>query len=498
MFIQKIVLSYSSKIIIQVIQMIATLIVARIVGPGVIGTLAYGLAFVSMFSFIADLGTGTAHMRLIAAGNDESKCVGTYLRIKLILSTAFVFIVTFALLYTKYFSGSGFESSEQEIIIFIYLIIIAIGQFTGLYSTTWAAHMEQAKQDVPQFLQTVLYQILRILIAILGFKAIGLALGNLMAALITIPLYLFLGRSITIGKFDKVLFKHYISISLPVVVLGICQVLIFSVDKVYLQSQTDLVMLGNYSAAVGLAVFIKTIESSVGLLLFPLFSSYIVEKNFDRINSVIKKYELITIGFILPAIVTLSIFSNAIISILYGHKFTEAAPVFSIIVFSYFTSMILLPYGNLLFGLGKFKETAWLWIIAVAFFFMTAYGLVSRGMLNLKGAGMAMSLLLTNLVLLIFTIFLIKKYLNDQIKIIPGIKLIFFVFIYFSVLLLFVYKFLPDGLIYQTIIACCAYLLFLLLGRILNIIRKEDLLMIKEIFNLRKMKSYVKNELKRK
>jgi O-antigen/teichoic acid export membrane protein len=283
-----------------------------------------------------------------------------------------------------------------------------------------------------------------------------------------------------------------------VVVLGICQVLIFSVDKVYLQSQTDLAMLGNYSAAIGVAAFIKTIESSVGLLLFPLFSSYIVEKNFDRINSVIKKYELITMGFILPAVFTLSIFSNSIISILYGHKFTDAAPVFSIILFSYFISMILLPYGNLLFGLGKFKETAWLWIIAAVFFFLTAYGLVSKGMLNLKGTGMASSLLLSNLLLLISTIFLIRKYLNDQVKVIPGIKFFLFVLSYFSIVLLFVYKFLPDGLMYQTIIACCTYVLILLIGRILNIFKKEDLLLIKEIFSFGKMKSYVKNELKRK
>jgi O-antigen/teichoic acid export membrane protein len=62
MLTQKLVLSYSTKIAIQFIQMVASFIVARIVGPGVMGTIAYGLAYVSIFLFISDL----VHIKFIS------------------------------------------------------------------------------------------------------------------------------------------------------------------------------------------------------------------------------------------------------------------------------------------------------------------------------------------------------------------------------------------------------------------------------------------------
>ena len=73
MLTQKLVLSYSSKIVVQLVQMATSLIVARLVGPTVLGTLAFGLAYVSMFSFIMDLGIGSAHIKLISEGQNEKR-----------------------------------------------------------------------------------------------------------------------------------------------------------------------------------------------------------------------------------------------------------------------------------------------------------------------------------------------------------------------------------------------------------------------------------------
>lgn len=477
-------------------QMVATLIVARIVGPSVIGTLAYGLAFVSMFSFVADLGTGTAHIKLIASGESEEKCLGTYLRIKLFLILVFIALVLSAFAYVKFFSGSSFESKEHEIVIIIYLLILLVGQLTGIFSTTWAARTEQIKQDAPQMFQTLLYQLLRIVLAIIGYKAIGLALGNLAAAIITIPLYFFLGKNIRFGKFDKTLFKKYINISFPVVIIGICQVIIFSADKVYLQSQTNSFTLGNYSAAVGLAGFIKTIEGSVGLLLFPLFSNYVVNQNYDLINKSILKYERITVGFILPVIATLSIFSKTVISIFYGNKFIEATPVFSILIFSYFISMLLLPYGNLLFGLGKFRETAWVWVISAVFFLLTAFSLVSHSMLNLKGPGMAAALMLTNLVIFFSIIFVAKNKLKKELKIIPSIYLLIYSLVYFTGAALIFAAYQPSKVIYQITCGIITYILFQLLAYKFKLITKKDFELVKSIFNTKKLSDYLKSELK--
>ncbi len=93
MLAQKLILSYATKIIVQLIQMVATIVVARIAGPTVLGTVAYGLAFVSMFLFIADLGVGTAHIKLVSEGQDLGKCNSTYTTIRLSTIALYVLVV---------------------------------------------------------------------------------------------------------------------------------------------------------------------------------------------------------------------------------------------------------------------------------------------------------------------------------------------------------------------------------------------------------------------
>jgi O-antigen/teichoic acid export membrane protein len=157
MLAQKLALSYSSKIGVQAVQMVAMFIVARIVGPTVLGTLAFGLAFVSMFLFIADLGLGSAHIKLISEGQDESKCIGTFAVIKSVMILVFSLTVLGYYIVQKYILQIAFESMEHEYVILIYLLITTINQFFAIPSTTFAAKTEQAKQDIPNFLQITLY-----------------------------------------------------------------------------------------------------------------------------------------------------------------------------------------------------------------------------------------------------------------------------------------------------------------------------------------------------
>ena len=51
MLAQKLILSYFSKIILQFVQIAVSIVIARIAGPTVFGTIAFGLAYVSMFQF---------------------------------------------------------------------------------------------------------------------------------------------------------------------------------------------------------------------------------------------------------------------------------------------------------------------------------------------------------------------------------------------------------------------------------------------------------------
>lgn len=498
MFTQKLVLSYSSRLLLQLIQMVVGLVVARIVGPTVLGTLAYGLAFVSMFLFINDLGLGTAYIKLYTEGQPTDKLLGTYIRIKAVLLTLYVITVLTALLYDKKFEIvlTGLETQDKVILVYLLIQIIAISY--SMQITHWTARTEQAKSDFPQILQSLLYQGLRLAAALVGFKAIGLAFSNLLAVILVLPIYIWLGRGVRIGAFDKVIAMKMMHIALPVILLGVFQVLIFSTDKVILMKFTDAAELGIYSAGFNLASFIRSIENSVGLLFFPFIAAFIKENNTAGINQSIGKFESFTNAFILPFAFLACIWSDKIIIIMYGSKFVGAEIPFSILILGFMITLIMLPYGNVLFGKGKFLLSAILWAISFSVYGLLVYFLSHPLQFNLGGKGIALSLLFSMITLFILTLYFAGKSLN-------GLKLVHkkSYFIYAIPFFTVVYIIYVEYIKYQSnlinaLTATIILLSFYIFGYLLRLFGKTEIELLKSATNITKFRNYIKEELLRK
>lgn len=499
MLTQKIVLSYATRLLIQVVQMVVGIFVARIVGPSVIGSLAYALSFVSMFSFIADLGTGTAYIKL--APNKEISIFDlhkTYLTLKIFLVTIFVFAVFAGIYLGEYDHNQSFEQNlrkESTILIGIYLVIQVINIFYTVQTTYWSAETKQVKVDLPQTIQQFVYQVLRIFTVLLGFKAIGLAIANLIAAISVLPVYLKFGRSISAGKYNKEILKKLLTVSAPVVLIGILQVLIFSTDKVILKRFTDVSVLGSYSAAYGLASFLKTVEAAAGVLFFAYISRYIAERNIEFLEKMLRKFINFFLIFVLPFVLLVSIISDKIILLTYGKEFINGSVPFSILVLTFATNIFTLPFGNIVFSSGKYLLSAVIWFIGFASYAVTVVIFSHPSAFNLKGVGVAMSLLIAVFAVLIFSIkfsrLTIKYDFRHHIKILllnlfVGVSFYY----YYQVYLIFSFK-----LFYYAIFIITYLALFFIGAYYIKAIDNDSLILLKNAFSLKKMKSYISNEL---
>ena len=58
---------------------VAIMLVARRMGAGTLGELAYALSLVGGFSFLAFLGFRMAHVKRVSEGMDLGRCIGTFL-----------------------------------------------------------------------------------------------------------------------------------------------------------------------------------------------------------------------------------------------------------------------------------------------------------------------------------------------------------------------------------------------------------------------------------
>ncbi len=397
MIAQKLILSYGSKILIQFITIAASIVVARIAGPTVLGTVAFGLAYVSMFMFIADLGIGTAHIKLVSEGKDLGKCISTYTVLKSITTGLFFLIVLGIFLFQKYVVHTKFESQVHEYVILIMLISITIQQLLFIPKTTFAGRIEQAKQDIPNFIGTLVYQVLRIIVVLLGFRAVALVLGNLVSTILIIPIIIYLFKDYPHSGFDRELAKQYIKIASLVLIIGMSTNVIAYFDKVVLQFFTCSEEVGYYTAGYRIGGFVLMIANSVGLLFFPLFSKAVANGDFQYIRNRINKFERVSFLFIMPVVILLAIYSGAIVKVILGHRYIPSINIMSIITIAMFIMVLNMPYGNVITGMGYFKLAAIINLINFGFFIIVILLLVNPKTFNLGATGAALTVLFSNL-----------------------------------------------------------------------------------------------------
>jgi O-antigen/teichoic acid export membrane protein len=490
---QKLILSYSSQIFINILQVGVTIIVARIAGASVLGTIAFATSYVSMFMVIFDLGQGVAHIKLISEGKDEAACIGTFARIQIVLAGVFTLVVAAFIFVQKNIFNKPFESNVHETVIYLTLVTITINNIYTIAKTTFNGKTQQAKADIPDLIKNFVYQILRLTVVLIGLKAVAISVSNLAATLLVFPIILYFFRDCKIGKFDKALFRQYVLISAPIIVLNVAEIFSNYIDKVLLQYLTNSEEVGYYVAGLSIGGFILMIGNSLGTLLFPMFSKKIAENDYDSINGIIFKYERFIVLFLLPITVSVSVLSDLIVKLVLGHKYINTIPVLAVATITSLVYAYFMVYGNFITGKGKFKNIAFFYIIKLAALIAFIYLLVSPGMYNLRGYGLSLSMLVSTFILgLCFVIYIYFK--DKNVTIFPNRSLMIATVIFF---IIFMY-FYPSNydILFKTMYVVILLSVYYAAGYFSGLIKKKDFIELIDVFNINKMKGYINSEIK--
>ena len=496
---QKVIFSYSSRLLIQIVQILVGIVVARYIGPSVLGILSYSLAFVSMFLFITDLGLGTAFVKL---RSDVSvpflDLVKTFYRVKIVLIIIFAVCALIAIYWHHYDSTISLAqnlNNESLQILLIYVIITVFGAFYSIQTTYWASEMKQVYAELPALLQQLLYQILRLLIVVLGYSALGISLMNLVAVCAILPLYIYFGKTIQMGSFSYGIMKKLLIVLSPVIFIGIMQVLIYSTDKVVLRELSGEFSVGLYAASSALANFLKAIEGVLGMLFFTFISSFWHEQKLEDLARILDKFLLIVFSFITPFVVLIMIVADRIIMIVYGNKFGDAVGSFRWLLMAFLIGIASLPFGNILFAASKFAFSAKVWFMGFLIFLISAYLLIHPSVFNMGDTGASIAIFFANI--LIGFLFLIKA--SDLIgyKYWKFFKLLMFN-LAMAIVGIILYLSFRSSLGSLLLIFCCLFYLafFFFVGFISGIIEGSSVTLIRNAISPKRMKEYISSEMK--
>ena len=493
---QKFLLSYTSKIGIQLIQLISNIVVARIAGPTIIGTIAFGLSFVNMFSFIGNLGMASAHIKLMNEGYETGSCITVYSIIHVSTKFLFLLVVIAYYLIQKFAFNYSFESEVHEKVIFIFLLMSIIQTFIDIPLSTFIAKTEQAKQDISELIKQGILQPSRIVAVLLGGQALALSLVNFSAVLIVIPVYWYFHKTYSFGKFNKTLLKKYMNYAIPLISIGIASSLIHTLDKVLLQYFWNSEEVGYYSAAYRISSIFLTMSFAVANLFFPLFAKSFNEKKYGYIQDKIDKFEHLMFVFMMPIMIFIMVYSDTIVHLLLGEKFLPSVNTLSVLTCAMFIYMISIPYGNLITGIGLFKLTAIINIINLIIMCSFMVIFVHPSFMNMKSTGTAYAMLVSYFYLFLVFRFVIQKY-APQIKVHWNIRYLLYGIINFT-FFYYLYNFLSTRqplitaivfpLVYITVTFSTLYFLKLL--------TKQDLQFMFSLFKVKNLFQYINNEIR--
>jgi len=494
---QRFLVDFGSKLFIYFLSSLAGILVSRLAGPEVIGTIGYATSFVSMFFFIFAL-FGTAHMKIVAEGKDAQASNKVYTIVIGITFVLFVFIVLGYMHIQENYFNKPFTDTER-IVIYITTAIVGLKGLFKIPEITFTAKLEQVKINVPKLIMAVVYNIGRVIVVLLGYKAIALASVNLLSSIVIIPIYIYLmEKDFLAGKWDQKLFKRYLQIGFPILIMNLTLTLTSNYSIVLFKDFASVIELGYFFGATSLASMLIMIGGTAGTLFFPLFTKAFSEKKYDLIKTQIYTYERFLFLFVMPIIILLSVNGYTIIPFLLGDKYYPSVPIFSILVFFSFVKIWGIPYNNLINGINKFNLNARIHVFFVVVFFIILYFLTNKEFLNLGGVGLALTFLAFATVklgvwyvfanrtidvkfdksLLKFSLFFIVIYLIGR-----------FVFQYYIFDLNYFLKF-AFLLVYAIFIYTSLYLI--------GFMTKSDRDFIAKLINIKKFTNYFKSELKKK
>ena len=353
MLARKSVFTFTADITNAILSYIALFFITKYMTPGAYGIIMFATGYVALIFVLGDLGFDSAHVKFISGGEKESKCVGIHLAVKTILIVLGSIGVFISILVWKFVLHQGFETQDEEIVIYIILASIAIKGLATPFQTTFAAKKEMVKNRVTMLGGTIARVIAIIYVALMGLGIMAFAfvyIAEAVATLILTSLLFF--RKYTIERPTMTYFKMYLSFAVPIMWAQILATILSNINPVLIQFFYNSPDVGFYRAALQIIVVLALFTNAIGTLLFPTISEMHVNGNKEGIKDIITKSERFLSMIGVPLVLCTVALAIPIAEVILNGWTPVAIILQALAIYSLFSALEQ-PYTALVMGANK-------------------------------------------------------------------------------------------------------------------------------------------------
>jgi len=469
--------------------------------PNEVGTVASAIAFIGLYSFITNLGFGASHVKKVSEGEDLGECIGTFFTIQVIAIVVLVVTVVGSILFWKHALGRGFEDPRFEYTVYIILGFYAANNLSTVGLQTFVAKVEIAKNQAVVLIAAIIQLAATIIIV--------MNTDNIYVYSLTFVIGAFINLFISFGYLLKMpikypkwrLAKSYFIFSLPLFLVSAMATLTPNIDKIMIQLFWDSSNVAIYLGGQKFSVYLITISTGLGMILFPTFSHLKARGKRSEIRNLIFSSERLIVMIMAPICVIIFALSLPIVTILGDEGYSASYLILQPLTVWGFMKSMSAPYRNLLMGIGK------PWVLAVA----SIIGLTSVVVLNIifipkdihflgitllglgpRGAALAtmLSAVATNLTFRFFAYKYEKVFFNPR-----TFKFMTASLLTGAAVFTLQYFFPAENLIFLLLYSAGGVLLYLAFIAVMRALDLEDRKLLKNVLNPVTMVKYIKDEL---
>ncbi len=396
-FVKNLGITFSENIITKIMGFFITLMLIRNLGPQNYGVYSFVFVNICVFSSLFDFGMENTAIRFSNYNKEKQNAVfGLYFLTKsIILVLCFLVIILFG---EKLLIGFN----KPELIKFLPFFVLGfLGESLFFVNDTYLQAIQKFK--LRAIINITRYIVLLCFVSWLCFTKLVLLkyimfvfIIPLLFTLFFIPRYIVFIKSYFLQKFSKPFLTEIFHYEKWMFVLATLSSVASRIDIYMLSIWVSYAQLGIYSAAFNLVSIVSFLPNVLGKVMLPKMAE-------TKVNDLFK----LTIGIVKP-IAVLSLLLTPIIPLfpyivplLFGPKYNDSVIIVQILAVLTLLSMILLPFEQALYPLGKPKYSTILRFIQliitilINFIFIPRFGIVAAA-LNLVFAKIIYGILLIN------------------------------------------------------------------------------------------------------
>lgn len=403
MLARKSLLVFATYLVNALIGLASTFIVARLMGPEVLGAVGFLLGLVGVIAVVSDLGLSLTHAKRASEEDDIAEGIGAIIVLKGGLTLA-VMLVLYLCPVVGRWSERGLLATREHVVAYYVLASMFLFRAVGtVVTSTFRGRLEVAKISGTQLVSSLAAALAKIGVALGGLGLVALSASYLLEDVVLAAVALLLFRGYSVRRPRRVHLRRYVTFALPVMLTFVMGNLTANGDRVLLGTFWGDAEVGYYLAVAGIIRIMEQV-SSAGMALFLPQSSHdafhgrqrIVEQ---RLFSA-EKYLLL---IMVPTTVLVVHFREAIVQLVLGNRFLPSIPVLAVLAVSALWKTFVAPYQNLAYALDRPLCVAWasvasLVTLLVADLILIPHTLFGLAMLGLGSVGAALGWLIMSVV----------------------------------------------------------------------------------------------------